>query len=215
MYQENPELKDDMVEALFRRWRRGGFLLARPQRQIYEAVATKVGCKLVCDVGFGSGLGTVILAQEAESVVGIEKVASSVKFAERCFPLKNVQFLNEDVTECLSFPDGSFDAVVAIEVIEHIADYRSALAQMARILKGSGTLYISSPNRNQEARGGPSHTGPPRLKHHVREWAAGEFLGALSVYFGSVSLYDYTLARSLTVETLVSPVVAICWGVQR
>lgn len=208
-YKENPELEDDMVEAMFRRWRRGKFLLVHSQRRIYENIAAQVTDAVVCDVGFGAGLGMAILAQKARSVVGIEKVAGSVAFARKCFPLKNVRFLSGDVVEC-SFPNESFDAVVAIEVIEHIMHYRGALSQMARILKGSGTLYISSPNRNHRARGGPSHEGPPRLKHHVREWTAGEFRDALLSHFDSVALHDYTLVRSLAVETPVSPVVAIC-----
>jgi len=209
VYKENPELEDDMVEALFRRWRKGKFLLARPQRQIYENIASKVIGTEVCDVGSGSGLGTVILAQEAKSVVGIEKVPDSAEFSRKCFPLKNVRFLNEDIVKC-SLASESFDMVVAIEVIEHIADYRGALVQMSRILRRPGTLYISSPNRNSKARGEPSSMGPPRLKHHVREWTAGELRDALLPHFSSVDFYDYTLVHLLTAETLVSPIVAVC-----
>lgn len=208
-YKENPELEDDMVEALFRRWRRGGYLLERPQRQIYENIATRAADKTVCDVGSGSGLGVAILAQEAQSVTGIEKVAGSVRFSRKCFPLKNVQFLNEDITVC-SLPSESFDVVVAVEVVEHIANYWDALSQIARILRKSGTLYISSPNRNKGNRGGASSMGPPRNKYHVREWTAGEFLDVLSAYFSDICLYDYTLARPQTADTLVSPVIAVC-----
>lgn len=203
LYKENPELEDDMIEALFRRWRKGKFLLARPQRQIYENIASKVTGAEVCDIGSGSGLGTVILAQEAQSVVGIEKVAGSVKFSKKCFPLKNVRFLNEDIVKS-SLATKSFDMVVAVEVIEHIADYRGALVQMSRILRRPGTLYISSPNRNSK------DMGPPRSKYHVREWTAGEFRDALLCHFGRVDLYDHTLAHSLTDKTATSPIVAIC-----
>lgn len=207
IYKENPELEDDMVEAMFRRWRKGRFLLARPQRQIYMAIAARVTDKVVCDVGSGSGLGTLILAQEAQSVVGIEKVAGSVAFSRKCFPLENVRFVNEDIVSC-PFLNTTFDVVVAIEVIEHIANYQGALVQMARILNCPGTLYISSPNRN--SRGGASHEGPPQLKHHVREWTAGEFRRALLGYFGRVDLYDHTLIRPVTIETMVSPIIALC-----
>jgi len=209
VYKENPELENDAVKATFRRWRRGRALLEHPQRQIYEAVAGRVVDRTICDIGSGSGLGATILAQEARSVVGVEKTAGSVAFARKCFPLKNVRFLHEDVAKC-SLPDESFDAVVAIEVIEHIADYRSALGQAARILKKAGTLYISSPNRNQRARGGASHAGPPRLKHHVREWTAREFRSVLLSYFDDVKLFDPTLSHLLSPDTRVSPVVAIC-----
>lgn len=46
----------------------------------------------------------------------------------------------------LPFTDGSFDSVVATEVIEHVADPRLAVNEMARVLKASGgRCYITAP----------------------------------------------------------------------
>ncbi len=208
-YRENPELGQDMVKFAFHRWQQGEYLLEPPQRQIYENIAVRAKGKTVCDIGSGAGLGTTILAQRAQSVIGIEKVASSVRFSRKCHPLTNVQFLNEDIGKC-SLSDNSFDVVVAVEVIEHIANYQAALDQMARILKESGTLYISSPNRNQDIRGGASGAGPPRNKYHVREWTAEEFRHILLSRFSQVRLSDYTLDPCLDSCTRVSPVIAIC-----
>jgi len=204
-YRENPELENDMVESLFRRWRKGRFLLARPQRDIYEAIASRVEGKSVCDVGSGSGLGTVILAQKARSVVGLEKLASSTEFSQKCFPLNNIRFVNQDITTC-SLQERSFDVVTAIEIIEHVAAYQAALIQMWRILKPGGTLYISSPNRNNPH----IPNDRPGNKHHVREWTAGEFYDILSGYFRAIELRDFTLTRPQERETQITPLIAVC-----
>lgn len=45
----------------------------------------------------------------------------------------------------LPFPDASFDKIVCSEVMEHIPDYKQAIAECERLLKPGGTLAISVP----------------------------------------------------------------------
>lgn len=46
----------------------------------------------------------------------------------------------------LPFPDSFFDAIVCVEVIEHLFDPIHALAEMNRGLKPNGILILSTPN---------------------------------------------------------------------
>ena len=39
--------------------------------------------------------------------------------------------------------DGEYDAVVSTQVLEHLPDWRAGLAQMARVLRPGGTLYVT------------------------------------------------------------------------
>ena len=60
------------------------------------------------------------------------------------------QKLNLDVinvsAEKTSFPDGFFDVIVMIDVLEHLTDPKYTLLEIRRILKNDGVLYISTPN---------------------------------------------------------------------
>jgi SAM-dependent methyltransferase len=51
---------------------------------------------------------------------------------------------HEDVTR-LSFSAGSYDAVLSFDVLEHVPDYRQALAEFFRVLKPGGKLLWSAP----------------------------------------------------------------------
>jgi SAM-dependent methyltransferase len=45
----------------------------------------------------------------------------------------------------LPFPSGSFDHVIAAEVLEHIPDDRGAMREIARVLRPGGTAAVSVP----------------------------------------------------------------------
>lgn len=51
-----------------------------------------------------------------------------------------------DVTQRLPFEDGTFECVVAGEIIEHVPDPDSLLREIRRVLVPGGTLVLSTPN---------------------------------------------------------------------
>jgi hypothetical protein len=51
---------------------------------------------------------------------------------------------HEDVTK-LSFPDETFQCVMTFDVLEHVPDYKAALAEFCRVLRPGGTLMLSAP----------------------------------------------------------------------
>ncbi|MHB1889906.1 MAG: class I SAM-dependent methyltransferase [Acidimicrobiales bacterium] len=51
----------------------------------------------------------------------------------------------------LPFPDEAFDRVIAAEVLEHIPDDTSAIAELARVLKKGGTMAVTVPRLGPEA----------------------------------------------------------------
>lgn len=74
---------------------------------------------------------------------------------------------HEDVTR-LTFPDASLDAVLTFDVLEHVPDYRKALAECARVLAPGGVLLLSVPfmENAHETRVRASLTADGRIEHH-------------------------------------------------
>jgi len=101
------------------------------------------------DFGSGNGANTVLFAPDFASVVGVdvepERVAEAQATAQSR-GVTNLEYLVYD-GQRLPFPDHSFDCVVSFEVIEHTADDRAALREIARVLKPGGLFCGSVPNK--------------------------------------------------------------------
>src|SRR5260370_12627705 len=54
--------------------------------------------------------------------------------------------LIQDVSHGLPFPDGSYDYVFCIEVLEHVPNPFGTLTEIQRVLKPGGVLILSVPN---------------------------------------------------------------------
>jgi SAM-dependent methyltransferase len=68
----------------------------------------------------------------------------------------------------LPFPDESFDAVYAGEIVEHVADPMAALAEWNRVLAPGGTLILTTPNR-ERLLARANRAEMPVHPEHVRE----------------------------------------------
>ncbi len=58
---------------------------------------------------------------------------------------KGVAFVPGDVNH-LKFKDGSFDAIVCFHLIEHLPDPRRAVAELRRVLKKGGLVFVEAPH---------------------------------------------------------------------
>ena len=62
------------------------------------------------------------------------------------FKAPGVECLRVDLDEGFPFDDGSFDCVIAVEIIEHLHDRFRFLRDSGRILKPGGTMVLTTPN---------------------------------------------------------------------
>jgi ubiquinone/menaquinone biosynthesis C-methylase UbiE len=141
--------------------------------------------KRVLDVACGLGYGSAELAKVAASVQAIDISSEAIEEARRRYAAHNIQFTTAPA-QCIPFPDASFDLIVAFEVIEHLEDWPSLLAETRRLLAPGGQLIISTPNRSFYAEtrrlAGPN-------PFHVHEFDFAEFRDALTAHFSAVTLF--------------------------
>lgn len=151
----------------------------------YTFALRLAGGKRVLDAGCGAGYGTAELARVALRVTGADIAAEAVDFAREHYALPNLNFEQASCT-ALPHPDASFDLVVAFEVIEHLAEWRSLLVEARRLLAPGGQFVVSTPNRlyYTESRGAEGAN-----PFHVHEFEFEEFRAELSAVFPHVALF--------------------------
>jgi SAM-dependent methyltransferase len=115
----------------------------------------------VLNAGAGQGTFSVRLEERGFEVTSADASAAVVDGLRRRVRGDVVQ---TDVT-ALPFADGSFDAAVLGEVLEHVPDDEGALREVARVLGPGGVLALSVP-------AGPDRFGPSdRWAGHLRRYS--------------------------------------------
>jgi SAM-dependent methyltransferase len=98
----------------------------------------------ILDVGCGTGLNAERLAAKGHTITGIDLSPVAIeKFTQKGFK-GMVCDIERDAGVPLA--SASFDLVFASEVIEHVSDTGTFLAEVSRLLRPGGTLILSTPN---------------------------------------------------------------------
>ncbi len=103
------------------------------------------GGERVLDAGCGTGYGSRLLREKADSVVGIDNSPLAVGYAHEQFAGPGVRFARMDCQR-LAFPSSRFDLIVCFEVFEHLENHDDFLNECLRVLGPRGTLILSTPN---------------------------------------------------------------------
>ena len=128
----------------------------------------------ILEIGTGSGYGVEILAPKATRYISIDK-----KLPKNILQLDNVEYYDMEVPP-IEFENGSFNAVVSFQVIEHVKEDLEFVREVARVLRPEGMFVISTPNAPMSLTRNP---------WHVREYNADELRNILECYFSKVYAY--------------------------
>ncbi|CAN5800560.1 class I SAM-dependent methyltransferase [soil metagenome] len=116
----------------------------RRHEVVYQRLAHRCAGRDVLEAGFGEGYGADLLADLARSVTGVDYDESAVAHVRARYPRVAVHQGN---LAALPLPDASVDVVVNFQVIEHLWDQPQFVSECLRVLRPSGVLMMSTPNR--------------------------------------------------------------------
>jgi len=139
----------------------------------------------VLDVGCANGAHTLTAARHARRVVGLDRDLRHLRIAAasaRRLELRNIRLFARDVTAPFPFRDASFDAVLFLDVIEHLEPRVAVVREIRRVLKPEGRLLVSAPNRDTAWRRRLGEAGLFAFSDpdHKVEYTHEEFLAELT-----------------------------------
>jgi SAM-dependent methyltransferase len=152
----------------------------RRHEVVYQRLASRCADLDVLEAGCGEGYGADLISRVARRVIALDYDETTVAHVGAHYP--RVEVMHGNLAE-LPLPDASVDVVVNFQVIEHLWDQTQFVRECARVLRPSGLLMVSTPNRITFSPGRDTPINP----FHTRELNAGE-LGRLLADAGFMSV---------------------------
>ena len=102
----------------------------------------------VLDFGCGTGVLSYILANNKYKITScdIESIPLQLMQKKITFPA-NIEFIHKDIFET-DLIDKKFDAIIALDVLEHISDLEKYVLAFKKMLKPEGIIIVSGPTEN-------------------------------------------------------------------
>jgi SAM-dependent methyltransferase len=135
------------------------------------------------DLGCGAGYGTHSLSKFTRSIVGVDLSSEAVAYANWSYETPGLRYEVGDVTD-VPYEDGSFEAAVSFEVIEHLERPEDLVEEARRLLKDDGVFVTSTPDK-QTYSNDRNSVNP----HHLKEMYPLAFREILERNFRHVQLY--------------------------
>lgn len=89
----------------------------------------------------------------------------------------------QDMTQS-TLPEAIYDAVVCVEVIEHVEQDEAFVKHIAQVIKKGGWAYFTTPNGDFI-----KNEGPGKNPDHVRHYTKASLEALLNNYFGEVAVH--------------------------
>jgi 2-polyprenyl-3-methyl-5-hydroxy-6-metoxy-1,4-benzoquinol methylase len=118
------------------------------QRQLGDRLAREAEQRLggrrgrFLDVGCGRGEVVRAAQERGWQAEGCDLSADFVRYAREVNGIE----AHAATLEQMHYPDASFDAITLVEVIEHLYEPATTVAELSRVVRPGGLVYLSTPN---------------------------------------------------------------------
>ena len=166
-------MRTEAVKSAYRRYAAVydaifGAVLQPGRRAVVEALDLRPG-ERVLEVGVGTGLSLPLYPPQVR-VTGIDlsgEMLAKARARVACEGLRSVDALHEMDAEAMSFPGASFDKVVAMYVMSVAARPARLLAELRRVCRPGGEIYIVNHVRSENRLIGAVETALARFSDQL------------------------------------------------
>jgi 2-polyprenyl-6-hydroxyphenyl methylase / 3-demethylubiquinone-9 3-methyltransferase len=112
-----------------------------------EGDAPLAGLRIL-DIGCGGGLVSEAIARLGATVTGIDASESAIEVARVHAARSGLEIdFRSTAPECIVADEPPFDAVLSLEVVEHVTDVDAFLAAAVALVKPGGAIVLATLNR--------------------------------------------------------------------
>ncbi len=105
------------------------------------------------DIGCGGGFSCEFMANRGVRVSGIDQSVKCVVKAQEHAASSGLEIdYEQGVAEKLPYSDNTFDIVICVDVLEHVANLQTAISEIYRVLKPHGLFFFDTINRNLKSK---------------------------------------------------------------
>jgi len=98
-------------------------------------------CSNVLEIGSGTGANLRAVRDHCGQGIGLEIDFKALGYC------RDLTTICADALQTLPFAEGVFDAIILLDVLEHISDTGALVSEMARVLRPGGTVLVMVPAR--------------------------------------------------------------------
>lgn len=122
--------------------------LNKPRFEFFDRHATNWQGLKTLDVGCGGGFSCEFMAERGAIVSGIDQSQKCVQTAKNHALISGFKIdYRQGLAENMPYDDNTFDVVICVDVLEHVADYKQVVSEVHRILKPGGLFFFDTINR--------------------------------------------------------------------
>ena len=122
--------------------------LNKPRFEFFDRHATNWQGLKTLDVGCGGGFSCEFMAERGAIVSGIDQSEKCVQAAKNHAAISGFEInYRQGLAENMPYDDNTFDVVICVDVLEHVADYKQVVSEVHRILKPGGLFFFDTINR--------------------------------------------------------------------